>query len=85
METGIHTAATAAAAAISRFSRVRLCATPWTAAHQAPPSLGFSKQEHWNGLPCWNLAKRGQFVTIAVVFLLVGIWNGDQQPGGGHW
>ena len=30
---------------LSRFSRVRLCATPWTAAHQAPPSLGFSRQE----------------------------------------
>ena len=35
----------------SRFSRVRLCATPKTAAHQAPPSLGFSRQEHWSGLP----------------------------------
>ena len=34
-----------------RFSRVRLCATPETAAHQAPPSLGFSRQEHWSGLP----------------------------------
>ena len=31
---------------LSRFSRVRLCATPQTAAHQAPPSLGFSRQEH---------------------------------------
>ena len=36
---------------LSRFSRVRLCATPEMAAHQAPPSLGFSKQEHWSGLP----------------------------------
>ena len=35
----------------SRFSRVRLCATPETAAHQAPPSLGVSRQEHWSGLP----------------------------------
>ena len=33
------------------FSRVRLCATPQTAAHQAPPSLGFSRQEHRSGLP----------------------------------
>ena len=32
-------------------SRVRLCATPQTAAHQAPPSPGFSRQEHWSGLP----------------------------------
>ena len=31
---------------LSRFSRVRLCATPETAAHQAPPSLGFPRQEH---------------------------------------
>ena len=37
---------------LSRFSRVRLCAIPETAAHQAPPSLGFSRQEHWSGLPC---------------------------------
>ena len=36
---------------LSRFSRVRPCATPETAAHQAPPSLGFSRQEHWRGLP----------------------------------
>ena len=36
---------------LSRFSRVRLCATPQMAAHQASPSLGFSRQEHWSGLP----------------------------------
>ena len=36
---------------LSRFSRVRLCATPWTAAFQAPPSMGFSRQEYWNGVP----------------------------------
>ena len=36
---------------LSSISRVWLCATPETAAHQAPPSLGFSRQEHWSGLP----------------------------------
>ena len=36
---------------LSCFSRVRLCVTPQTAAHQAPPSLGFSRQEYWSGLP----------------------------------
>ena len=36
---------------LSRFSRVRLLVTPWTAAHQAPPSMGFSRQEYWSGLP----------------------------------
>ena len=35
----------------SHFSRVRLCATPWTAAYQASLSMGFSRQEHWSGLP----------------------------------
>ena len=33
------------------LSRVRLFATPWTVAHQAPPSMGFSRQEYWSGLP----------------------------------
>ena len=33
------------------LSRVRLFATPWTAAHQAPPSMRFSKQEYWSGVP----------------------------------
>ena len=36
---------------LSHFSHVQLCATSWMAAHQAPPSLGFSRQEHWSGLP----------------------------------
>ena len=36
---------------LSRFSRVQLCATSQTAAHQAPLSLGFSRQEYWSGLP----------------------------------
>ena len=36
---------------LSRVSHARLCATPQTAAHQAPPSLGFSRQEQWSGLP----------------------------------
>ena len=36
---------------LSHFSCVQLCVTPETAAHQAPPSLGFSRQEHWSGLP----------------------------------
>ena len=45
------------------FSRVWLFATPWTAAHQAPPSMGFSRQECWSGVPLpsptisWSLLK----------------------------
>ena len=33
------------------LSHVRLLATPWTAAFQAPPSMGFSREEYWSGLP----------------------------------
>ena len=36
---------------LSHFSHVRLCVIPQTASHQAPLSLGFSRQEHWSGLP----------------------------------
>ena len=36
---------------VKSLSGVRLFATPWTAAHQAPPSMGFSRQEYWSGMP----------------------------------
>ena len=36
---------------VKSLSRVRLFATPWTVAHQAPPSMEFSRQEYWSGLP----------------------------------
>ena len=36
---------------VKSFSRVQFFATTWTAAHQAPPSMGFSRQEYWSGLP----------------------------------
>ena len=36
---------------LSHFSRVQLCVTPWTTAYQAPPSMGFSRQEYWSGVP----------------------------------
>ena len=36
---------------VKSLSRIQLLATPWTAAHQAPPSMGFSRQEYWGGVP----------------------------------
>ena len=42
---------------VKSLSRVRPSATPWTAAHQAPPSLGFSRQEYWSGVPLPALKK----------------------------
>ena len=41
---------------VKSLSRVRLLATPWTAAHQALPSMGFSSQEYWSGVPLPSLA-----------------------------
>ena len=40
---------------VKSLSRVQLLATPWTAAYQAPPSMGFSRQEYWSGLPLPSL------------------------------
>ena len=40
---------------VKSLSRVRLFATPWTAAYQAPPSMGFSRQEYWSGVPLPSL------------------------------
>ena len=40
---------------VKSLSHVQLPATPWTAAHQAPPSLGFSRQDHWSGWPLPSL------------------------------
>ena len=48
---------------LSHFSCVRLFTTPWTAAYQAPLSMGFSRQEYWSGVPspslniCWAIIK----------------------------
>ena len=40
---------------VKSLSRVRLLATPWTAAFQVPPSMGFSRQEYWSGVPLPSL------------------------------
>ena len=39
---------------VKSLSRVRLFTTPWTAAYQAPPSMGFSRREYWSGVPNWK-------------------------------
>ena len=40
---------------VKLLSRARLITTPWTAAYQAPPSMGFSRQEYWSGVPSPSL------------------------------
>ena len=52
---------------VKSLSRVQLLATPWTSAHQAPPSMGFSRQEYWSGLPFPSEPKavpRGNFIAL---------------------
>ena len=47
-----HTDNWVRACVLSHFRYVQVCATLWTVAHQAPLSMGFSRQEYWSGLPC---------------------------------
>ena len=46
---------------VKSLSPVRLLATPWTVARQAPPSMGFSRQEYWSGVPLPSLET---YITI---------------------
>ena len=54
---------------LNRFSHVRLFATPWTAAYQAPLSVGFSRQEYWSGVPLPSPIKclRSDQISYSVV------------------
>ena len=56
---------------VKLLSRVRLFATPWTAAYQAPPSMGFSRQEYWSGLPLPSPSQRllAYICTLVVQFV----------------
>ena len=63
------------ACVLSHFSRVQLCATPWTAALQAPLSLGFSRQEHWSELPL-SIIKEYKKLGDGEKFSLLGSFSG---------
>ena len=49
---------------VKMLSRVQLLATPWTAAYQASPPVGFSRQEYWSGLPLPSLREQWRAVFI---------------------
>ena len=71
-----------AAAAAKSFSCVRLCATPQMAAHQAPPPLGFSRQEHWSGLPFpspMHESEKVKVKSLSHVRLLATPWTAAHQ------
>ena len=72
---------------LSRFSRVRLCATAQTAAHQAPLSLGFSRQELWSGEPLPSLGSCVKSLELhegkcASVISTSSLVTGDLAPVG---
>ena len=62
---------------VKSLSCVRLFATPWTIAYQAPPSMGFSRQEYWRGLPFLSPGKRKPRFDPLVRKLL---WRRKWQP-----
>ena len=73
---------------LSHISRVLLCVTPQTAAHQAPPSLGFSRQEHWKGLPFpspTHESEKWKVKSLSHVQLLATPWTAAYQAPPSMW
>ena len=56
---------------VKLLSRVRLLVTPWTAAYQAPPPMGFSRQEYWSGVPLPSLTEETTTCQIQGIFQLL--------------
>ena len=60
---------------VKSLIRVRLVATPWTAAYQVPPSMGFSRQQYWSGVPLPSLLllkmrKRVLLIQVQILLLI---------------
>ena len=63
---------------VKSLSCVRLLATPWTAAYQAPPSMGFSRQKYWSGVPLLSLRRHtGDIYLIPGLVRSLGEGNGN--------
>jgi len=56
---------------VKLLSRVRLFATPYTAAHQAPPSVGFSRQEYWSGVEVELVLDKNEILELKIIRILV--------------
>ena len=65
---------------VKLLSRVGLLATPRTAAHQAPPSMGFSKLEYWNGVPLPSL--KVPYYCFYLVAKSMNVMNDSLTPHG---
>ena len=64
---------------VKSLSRVRLWATPWTASYQAPPSMGFSRQEYWSGVPLHSPESRLVMSNSLQLYGLYSPWNSPGQ------
>ena len=63
---------------VKLLSRVQLLVTPWTAAYQAPPSMGFSRQKYWSGVPLPSLRRHtGDIYSIPGLARSPGEGNGN--------
>ena len=69
---------------VKSLSRVRLFATPWTAAYQAPPSMGFSRQEYWSGLPLPSPGGLPLLFPTGNIREVDSISRSGRSPGGRH-
>ena len=80
---------------VKSLSRVRLFATPWSAAYQAPPSMGFSRQEYWSGVPLPSpqvalvvkrkkKKKKNPPANAGDISDESSIFGSGRSPGGGH-
>ena len=69
---------------VKLLSRVQLFATPWTVAYRVPPSMGFSRQEYWSGLPfpsSDDLPEPGIEPTSPAAYALAGEFFTTEPPG----
>ena len=64
LPTNVHLVNSVQFSSVQSLSHVRLFATPWTVAYPAPPSMGFSRQECWSGLPLPSPAKDMVFPVV---------------------
>jgi len=72
---------------VKSLSHVWLLATPWTAAYQAPPSMGFSRQEHWSGVPSSSPQWYHKGIKMALKFntALCYVWKLRVHPKSSHY
>ena len=70
---------------VKSLSRVQLFVNPWSAAYQAPPSMGFSRQEYWSGVPLPSpaLGVEFQFCKMVIIFMQQCAWKIPwmEEPG----